>query len=145
MISSIFALVAAVTYGGLALVHIYWAFGGYWPGRSEETLARTIVGGPPGMRMPSPLVCLGVALVLIGAAWVVVAASNMVESMVSPGVCRGLAFFGAFILLLRGVGGFFEVRFRPLIRGSRYERLNTVLYSPVSLVLAVLTLVSARG
>ena len=145
MTSSVFSILAAVTYGGLALLHIYWAFGGYWPGRSEESLARTIVGGPPGMRMPSPLACLGVALVLIGAAWVVLAANNMVESIVSPAVCRVLALVGAFILLLRGVGGFFEVRFRPDIRGSRYERLNLRLYSPVFLALSLLTVVAALG
>jgi hypothetical protein len=143
--SSIFSIVAAVIYGGLALLHIYWGFGGYWPGRSEESLARSIVGGPPGMRMPSPLVCLGVALVLIGAAWVVLAANDMVESIASLAVCRVLALMGAVILLLRGVGGFFEVRFRPLIRGSPYERLNTILYSPLSVVLSLLTMVSALG
>ncbi len=145
MTSSIFSIVAAVIYGGLAVLHIYWAFGGYWPERTEEGLARTIVGGPPGMRMPSPLVCLGVALVLIGAAWVVLAANDLVESIASPAVCRVLALMGGVILLLRGLGGFFEVRFRPRIRGSRYERLNTILYSPLSVVLSLLTMASALG
>ncbi|MEW5854033.1 MAG: DUF3995 domain-containing protein, partial [Myxococcota bacterium] len=62
--SAVLALATAVALALVAALHVYWAAGGKWPGTDDESLARTVVGGPPGMRAPGPAACLAVALVL---------------------------------------------------------------------------------
>jgi hypothetical protein len=49
------------------------------------------------------------------------------------------------VFALRGVYGFFDARVRPTTRGSRFERLNVVVYSPLCLGLALAIVVALRG
>ena len=145
MIAKLAAVTVASALGGISLLHVYWGVGGRWPGSDEESLARTVVGGPEGMRMPSTLACHAVALVLATGTWVVLAAAGLLPSLFSPRLVQGLALLGAGILLLRGGGGFLDARFRPEIQGSRYARLNTRLFSPLCLGLSALLLVAVLG
>jgi hypothetical protein len=124
-------IVTGSLFVGLALLHLYWAAGGLWPGRDMETLARTVVGGPAGMQMPGPLACVVVAALLgLSAAFVFAAVRVPMIGV-------------ATVLVARGVYGFFELRYRPVIRGSRYARLNVQLYSPFALALGIMTALSA--
>ncbi|MBS2035910.1 DUF3995 domain-containing protein [bacterium] len=100
----------------LALLHIYWAQGGLWPGRTRHELASMVIGDRP---LPGSLACWTVATLLIGGPWFFPRTSAVV--------------FG-----LRGGLGFFESSWRPAIRGTPYQRLSLWIYSPVSLLLGFL-------
>lgn len=58
----------AVLLGGvlfaLAGVHLYWAFGGRWPGHDEASMVEHVVGRTRGMRAPGPAASIAVALAL---------------------------------------------------------------------------------
>jgi hypothetical protein len=131
------ALTIAVVLFTLAVLHLYWAFGGMWPGRDGEELARLVVGGPIGLRMPSAAACVAVAVVLFVAAGLVLAAQGLLALPISMAWARVATFGVAGVLSVRGLGGFFETRLRPVILGTPYARLNVIAYSPLSLALGL--------
>jgi hypothetical protein len=133
----------AALLGAIALLHAYWALGGFWPGRDPESLARTVVGGPPGLRFPGPGATWAVVVVLAGAAVTVLAAAGLVALPVPAPWIRTAALAGAAILLVRGLEGFVDTRLRPDTVGSPFARLNRLVYSPLCLLLAALTAVAA--
>ncbi len=140
--SSWIAVVPAVVFAGLGALHAYWALGGLWPGKDPESLGDMVLGGPAGTRVPGPAACLAVFVVLGVGSVTVLASAGWLGQTVQPGA-RLLALAGASVLTLRGVQGFFDTRLRPGTRGSRFARLNVVLYSPLCLGLAALTIASA--
>lgn len=137
------SVLAAFVFAGIAALHAYWALGGFWPGRDADSLARTVVGGPPGMAFPGRLATWAVVAVLVTGATAVLAAGGMVALPVPRSVLRGAVLLGAGVLVLRGLEGFVDVRLRPETAGSPFERLNVRVYSPLCLVLALLTAISA--
>ncbi|WP_018688286.1 DUF3995 domain-containing protein [Ahrensia kielensis] len=42
--TTILALFIFVVLAITALIHIYWALGGLWPGTNEKTLPQTVIG-----------------------------------------------------------------------------------------------------
>jgi hypothetical protein len=80
---------------------------------------------------------------LLMAAWITLAAQDIVPPIFSGAVNRVAAFALAGVLGLRGAGGFLETRLRPEIQGSPYARLNVQLYSPLCLMLAGLVFLAA--
>lgn len=134
-----FAILAATTYLVLAGLHAYWACGGLWPGTDRDSLNRLVVGGPQGMRGPGPIATWVVVAVLVGAASTVLGGAGVVESPIPRAWLRSAALAGAVVLLLRGLGGFFDTALRPATRGSPFARLNVRLYSPLCLILALCT------
>lgn len=120
----------------LAFLHVYWAFGGRWPGRDSASLAELVVGTRG--EMPSALACHAVAAVLgLAAALVLDASGTLPLGLPSWMVAMG-AWGVVAVLALRGLGGFFEGRLRPSVRELPYHRWNVRLYSPLCLALAVL-------
>jgi hypothetical protein len=131
------ALTVAAVLFVLALLHVYWAVGGKWPGRDSEELARLVVGGPIGLRMPSAGACLAVALLLVAAAAFVLAAQGILALPLPLALARVATFGVAGVLTARGLAGFFETRLRPVIAGTPYARLNVIAYSPLALALGL--------
>jgi hypothetical protein len=136
---STLAILLATALTILAALHLYWAFGGFWPGRDAATLARTVVGSPVDGPMPSALACAGVAVVLMLASSIVLVRGGVLALPVPSALVRFAALAVAGVLTVRGVGGFLETRLRPVIIGSPYAQLNVALYSPLALVLGVAT------
>ncbi len=134
---------AAAAFLAIAALHAYWALGGFWPGRDAESLARLVVGGPPGMRFPGRVATWAVVAVLAGGAAVVLAAAGVMAVPAPPALVRGAALLGAAVLLIRGLEGLVDVRLRPDTVGSPFARLNVILYSPLCLLLALLTALGA--
>ena len=122
----------------IALLHGYWALGGRWPGRDADSLARTVVGGPPGMAMPGPLATWALTLLLLLAAVMVAAGAHLLTLPLPASLVRMACRSGGGLLLLRGLVGFFDTRLRPGTQGSPFARLNIQLYSPLCLVLGLL-------
>ena len=128
--------VLVVVFLFLAGLHIYWARGGYWPGTDSGSLLGYVVGASPSGAMPSPAACLAVTVALSAAALIPLALIGWVRL---PFV--HLAAYGcAGVLLLRGLFGYVDHRFRPAILGTPFYRLNRVLYSPLCLLLGSLML-----
>ncbi len=142
--SAVAGAAAAAAFLAIAALHGYWALGGFWPGRDADTLARTVVGGRPGMRGPGPGATWAVVAVLLSAAVTALAAGGLVTLPVPRAWVRGAAHLGALVLLVRGLEGFVDLRLRPHTAGSPFARLNVVLYSPLCLALSLLTWAAAR-
>jgi len=74
----------------------------------------------------------------------VLSAAHLVSLGAPPWLVRSAAWFGAAVLFLRGLEGFVDARVRPQTVGSRFEQLNVRVYSPLFVVLSVLTFLAAR-
>jgi hypothetical protein len=90
----------------LAVLHASWGLGGHWPAVSATALAKSAVGTPGVKRMPPPLACFAVAVLLTGvAAWPLFAAGLLPEAW--PRWLTALAGAGiAAVFLARGVAGY---------------------------------------
>lgn len=129
----------------IAGLHVYWAMGGFWPGHDEESLARTVVGGRPGMRGPGTIATWAVVILLILATTLVLGVSGWLTMPVPVGWASAGTWFAAGVLILRGLLGFVDHRLRPSTVGSSFARLNLRFYSPLCLLLALLMCLAARG
>ncbi len=136
-------ILAAAIFTLIAAIHAYWALGGLWPGHDPDSLARIVVGGQPGMRMPGVVATWTVVGVLTGAALTVLGASGIIVLPMTQSLLRLAAYAGAGVLLLRGLEGFVDTRIRPTTVGSPFARLNVRFYSPLCLMLAGLTYAAA--
>lgn len=129
-------LVAAITtstLGVLAAVHVYWAFGG---SAGIRGTVPTVDGKPvfePG-RTATLLVALGLALLATTAALSRSPALMNVDGQSSLRYANRLA---AGLFLARAIGDFRLVGFFKRIRGTRFARLDTLVYSPLCLLLAL--------
>jgi hypothetical protein len=136
---STLAILVAAVLGLLALLHLYWALGGFWPGTDARTLARTVVGGPLETPMPSAIACAAVAALLALAVLIVLAHAGVIAPPISVAPLRVAMLGIAGVLTARGAFGFLETRLRPVIVGSPYAQLNIALYSPLALALGLAT------
>lgn len=139
----VLAYILAAVLLALALLHVYWAFGGMWPGRDEAELAQIVVGGSVGLRMPSSAACIGVTIALLVASLLVLGAQGLVSLPISTALVHFAVWVQAFVLVARGVVGFFGERLQPAIIGTPFARLNVALYSPLALALGAGTIAIA--
>jgi hypothetical protein len=124
------SLIAA--FGSLSLVHIYWLFGG----RAGRLAAIPEIDGQP-MFQPSVLATLVVAIGLALCAIVIAGTAGMVTLPLSQTVLAWMTRALAVILLLRAIGDFRLVGFFKRIRHTRFARLDTIVYSPLCLAMAI--------
>jgi len=94
------------------------------------------VSGKP-LFVPSKKATAAVGLVLLLFAALVVATAGLVEVGVSPVLLSWLCLALALGLFARAVGEFKYVGFFKRVRGSRFATLDTLVYSPLCLLLAV--------
>lgn len=129
------AVVLAWLLAVIAGLHAYWGRGGLWPASSEDELIATVIGNARAKRMPSPGLCLLVALAIaVTATWPLLLAY-------APGTAtlRPLLLLGGFaimaVFLLRGVAGFLPAwrRLHPREPFASYDRRY---YSPLCLLIA---------
>jgi len=124
------ALIAVFAF--LASLHVYWALGG----RFARMAAIPELRGAPSF-VPGRMMTLLVAAWLYVCAALVGAATGFLDVPV-PALTLQWACFGlALLLLLRAVGDFRLVGLFKTVRGSRFAWLDSSLYSPLCLMLAV--------
>ena len=138
MTSKLLGIALAAIFVCLALVHVYWAFGGRLAGLAVIPEVR----GRPAFT-PSAGVTLAVAAALLGCAGLVAAVAGILVVPVSPIVLTWLGLALALALLLRAVGDFRLVGFFKRVRGTRFARLDTIIYSPLCLALGLGVLITA--
>jgi hypothetical protein len=116
----------------IAAIHIYWALGG----RAGKSAAIPERNGRPVIR-PGALTTLFVAVALLIAATVVAMQAGLIlPGAFQPGV-RILSVALACVFLARAIGDFRYVGFFKRIVGSRFARLDTWVFSPLCVLMAV--------
>src|SRR5712671_2837820 len=116
----------------LGLWHFYMAFA---PASIERGAVPTIEGKPLFVPSAKATVAVGVVLLLFAA---LVAATSGVVSVGLPKLLLSwLCYALALGLLARAVGEFRYVGFFKRVRGSRFARLDTYVYSPFCLLLSI--------
>ena len=126
MIADVVAVAVSIALFAIASLHVYWAFGGRWPGRDEASLTAAVVGTPDGMRMPSFLACIGVAVGLAAMAVGPLAVRGLVSPPL-PTLVRVLTWLAAAVLAVRGTAGYLVPRLRaPGV--EPFARLNRLVY-----------------
>ena len=94
------------------------------------------VEGKP-LFVPSAKATVVVGVVLLLFALLVAATGGLFQVGVSPRLLSWLSFALALGLLARAIGEFKYIGFFKRVRGSRFARLDSLLYSPLCLLLAV--------
>jgi len=122
------AITTAAVFAFLAGLHFYWAAFG----TGEGSAAIPEVDGVPAFK-PSKAGTAAVGLVLLAAAAIVLL---RVELLLAG---------AAAVLVLRAIGDFRLVGFFKRVKGSKFARMDTLLYSPLCLALGAALAVLAAG
>jgi hypothetical protein len=120
-----------IVFCALALVHVYWALGG----RALKAAAIPQVEGKRAFN-PSRLGTLAVACALVAAAALVALDAGLLTLPLPPSFIRTFVFVLAFVLFARAIGDFRLVGFFKRVHASHFARLDTLVYSPLCLVVA---------
>lgn len=118
----------------LSAVHLYWGFGGRWPGHDEASMVEHVVGRTRGMKAPSLVASVAVALALAAGAGLVLAATfplTSFEPWLKAARWALLAVFAG-----RGVATYVPPLFR-YAEGTPFWRLNRRAYGPLCLAIAL--------
>jgi Protein of unknown function (DUF3995) len=126
------AIIVSLVFVALALWHFRMAL----TPRGGMSGAVPSESGKP-LFVPSVRATLAVGLVLLLFACLVAATAGFVEVGLSERVLSWLCYALALGLLARAIGEFKYVGFFKRVRGSKFARLDTLLYSPLCLLLAV--------
>jgi hypothetical protein len=116
----------------IALVHVYWAFGGSLGKRA----AIPEQGGVPLLR-PSAPGTLAIAAALLAGAGAVASRAGWLWPNLYPGAIAFAVVALALIFAVRAIGDFRYVGFFKRIRGSRFARMDSLCYSPLCAALAL--------
>lgn len=116
----------------IALLHVYWGFGGVWPAHSEADLVRTVIGTQAD-RMPEPgITFIVAALIFIAGSFALLRGVLNRDSFIFIRV----PLFGLFLIFLaRGLVSYIPGVFPP--PAQPFGELNTAFYSPLILALAL--------
>jgi Protein of unknown function (DUF3995) len=128
----VIALIVIAIFALLALIHAYWALGG----RAGSLAAVPEVGSRPAF-VPSAPATFAVAVGLVACAVLVAASAGMIGSTVPAPWITWLSLALALALLARAVGDFRLVGFFKKVRRTRFARLDSAVYAPLCLALAV--------
>ncbi len=131
-LSTLVAWVLIAVFASLSLIHIYWLFGG----RVGQRAAIPEIDGTPVFQ-PSTLSTCMVAMGLALCTVVIAATAEILTVPLSPIVLAWMTRALAAILLVRAIGDFRLVGFFKRIHHSRFARLDTTVYSPLCLALAI--------
>jgi hypothetical protein len=137
---TLIALSLVIVFSLLSLLHVYWAFGG----RAGWVAIIPEVNGLPAFR-PGIAITLVVAAGLEACAALVATAAGFLPSPVPPWLVRFAMHVLALVFFLRAIGDFRLVGFTKRVRGSRFARLDTLVYSPLCLAIAAGVLAIARA
>ncbi len=128
----ILALILMSIFMALSLLHFYWLFGG----RVGIVVVIPELNGKPLFR-PSALATVIVAIILGVFALIVGATAELFLLGLSHELLVWFSRAMALVLLLRAIGDFHYMGFFKRIRNTRFATMDTLIYSPLCLVLAV--------
>jgi hypothetical protein len=137
-LNEIIAWCVSLVFVALGLWHFRMAF---WPAPGGGAVPS--VAGKP-LFVPSTRATVAVGVVLLLFAGLVAATGRLLEVGASPRLLSWLSLALALGLLARAIGEFKYVGFFKRVHGSRFARLDTWVYSPLCLLLAVGVALVAR-
>lgn len=141
------ALFIALVLGLTSVLHFYWAAGGMWPARDEQSLARTVIGGNGIAGMPdrrltiAVAICIGLAAIwpMLWLGWIVTPAPDWL-------LTAGMAVL-SIVFIARGIAGFVPA-VKKMNSEEPFATLNARYFSPLivllGLILTVLLLTDPR-
>ncbi|MCO6409513.1 MULTISPECIES: DUF3995 domain-containing protein [Hoeflea] len=141
------ALFIALVLGLTSALHFYWAAGGMWPARDEQSLARTVIGGNGIAGMPDRRLTIAVAsCIALAAVWPMLWLGWIVTPAPDWLLTAGMAVL-SIVFIARGIAGFV-----PAVKKRNSEEpfatLNARYFSPLivllGLILTVLLLTDPR-
>jgi hypothetical protein len=118
----------------LAAIHLYWGFGGRWPGHDEASMVEHVVGRTRGMKAPGLVASAAVAVALAAGGGLVLATvfpRTAIEPWLKAARWVLLAVFAG-----RGVATYAPAAFR-YAEGTPFWRLNRRAYGPLCLAIAL--------
>ena len=128
----IIATCVSIVFVSLAFWHFYMAL---VPSAGTSGAVPSIEGKP--LFIPSRKATIAVGVMLLLFACLVAATGGLVDVGISPLVLRWASFALALGLLARAIGDFRYVGFFKRIRGSRFATLDSFVFSPICLLLAL--------
>lgn len=131
-LSLLIAWLLIAVFAGLSLIHVYWLFGG----RVGQLAAIPELDGKPIFE-PSAVATLVVAIGLALCAVVIAGTAGILALPVTQTVLAWLTRALAVVLLLRAIGDFQLVGLFKRVRDTPFARLDTAVYSPLCLMLAI--------
>jgi hypothetical protein len=121
----------------IAIIHVYWAFGGRWPGTNEKDLVEKVVGR--GESFPSvPITCF-VSLVFVAMAVVPLVKAGLLDTAIPAHLVDKTTLFFAVIFFLRGMGGY--LRIFEKTSADIFVYYNRRIYNPLCVSLGVAELI----
>ena len=134
--SSGLALSVAMVLITTAALHAYWAFGGLWPAKNEQDLARTVVGANGITKMPGRNLTLVVSLLMfLAGIWPLAIVELITLPLPDWLVTLGMIVI-TLVMLARGFGGYLPV-FRNANAEQPFAQLDMQFYSPIIIALGL--------
>jgi hypothetical protein len=135
---TVLATVLALVLAAIAALHVYWGFGGLWPGSDLSDLARRVAGfkNGGGRSAQSPAACLLVAAALCFSALIALILGGVIASPLPYIVVVSAALLIMLIFLGRGVAGYTPA-WRRLTPVQPFAALDVRYYSPLCLAIGV--------
>jgi len=121
----------------IALIHVYWAFGGRWPGTNEKDLVEKVVGR--GESFPPAAITCFVTLVFLAMAVIPLLKSGLVDTAIPAHLVDKTSLFFAVIFFLRGIGGYLPIFEKTSAEIFVYY--NRRIYSPLCISLGIAELI----
>ena len=135
MLVTFLAMVIAVELAAIAALHVYWAFGGLWPGANVESLVRTVVGVRDMRSMPSRPLTLAVAVALGAAGLPPLVKASLLPLFLPAGLVQACLLLVGAVFALRGIAPYLP--FGTPHRVEPFATLDRRLYGPLCLVTAL--------
>lgn len=131
------ALFIALVLGLTSVLHFYWAAGGMWPARDEQSLARTVIGGNGIAGMPDRRLtiavasCLGLAAIwpMLWLGWVATPAPDWLLTAGMAVLCV--------VFIARGIAGFIPA-VKKMNSEEPFATLNARYFSPLIVLLGLI-------
>jgi hypothetical protein len=133
-------ILVALVLAAIALLHLYWAAGGSWGGAAAVP---EVEGRPTFAPSPAGTLCVAVALLL--AALIVLGQIAVWGDFLPRFLFRWGTWGVAAVFFLRALGEFRLVGFFKKVRGTRFARWDSALFSPLCLALSLALVVVAQA
>lgn len=129
---AIVGTLVAGTFALLSALHIFWACGGRWGGAAAvpEVAGRSAF-------TPSTLATVAVAAALLAAAILVALRAGLVDLAIPTWLPKAGCWTLTAVFALRATGDFRLIGFFKSVRGTTFATRDSLLYSPLCLLLAL--------
>lgn len=129
------AYISIVIFAILSLIHLYWGVGGRW----GYDLAIPVQNGKPVIN-PSKGVTILLAIIFMLPILLILGRMEVYDIKLPPFVYQVGLWGICFVFFLRAIGNFKTIGFFKKITGSKFGLWDTLLFSPLCLLVAFLIL-----